>query len=210
MQLLRRDSSIEITEATVTTAAGNRSSGKEVMQQQLQLERAFVTKSSLIAAAFFGQRKWFWSLRFKIGANSVFALNDTQCSIAAIEGESLCISCTATCTNAVVRNNGPCSAAPDLSRCGVQGKESDTHLGKVYRSIRVCILGRQAKMQGIVSKGIAPLVHMPETWSKSLENLPRCQQKACTTNTNHKLNRKVHTPSNRQKSSSVHPTPNRV
>jgi predicted transcriptional regulator len=84
--LLQRDGSIEITEAVVTAAVGNRDSGKKVMELLLQTERAFVTKSSLTAAAFFGQQEWFERLRSKIDADSIFAQNDMQCLIAAIEG----------------------------------------------------------------------------------------------------------------------------
>jgi predicted acetyltransferase len=84
--VLQRDASIEITEAIVTAAAGNRSHGKKAMTLLLQTGCTFATKSSLIAAAFFAQPHWFESLCSKIDSNSLFAQNDMQCLIAAIEG----------------------------------------------------------------------------------------------------------------------------
>jgi predicted acetyltransferase len=84
--LLQRDGSIEINEAVITAAVGNRGSGKKVMELLLQTERAFVSKSSLTAAAFFGQQELFERLRSKIDSTSVFAQNDMRCLIAAIEG----------------------------------------------------------------------------------------------------------------------------
>ena len=85
-QLLQRYPRIEITEAIVTAASGNWRSGQRVMRLLLRTKRAVVTKSSLMAAAFFGQWEWFRGLRSKIGANSMFAQNDLQCLTAAIEG----------------------------------------------------------------------------------------------------------------------------
>jgi predicted transcriptional regulator len=84
--LLQRDPSIRITEAIVTAAAGNSICGKKVMELLLQTSRPFVTKSSLIAAAFFARHDWFESLCSKIVAYSCFAQNGMQCVIAAIEG----------------------------------------------------------------------------------------------------------------------------
>jgi predicted acetyltransferase len=84
--LLQRDASIEITEAVVTAADRNRGSGKKVMELLLKTERAFVKKSSLSAAAFFGQQEWFERLWPKIDSNSLFAQHDMQYLIAAIEG----------------------------------------------------------------------------------------------------------------------------
>jgi len=56
------------------------------MELLLQTERSLVAKSSLVAAAFFGQPEWFEGLRSKIVTNSAFTQNDTQCLTAAIEG----------------------------------------------------------------------------------------------------------------------------
>jgi hypothetical protein len=86
--LLQRDASIEITEAIVTAAAGNEYSGEEVMELLLETDRAFVAKSSLIAAAFFGRQKWFESFRSKIEADSLLPQNDMHCLVAAIEGRN--------------------------------------------------------------------------------------------------------------------------
>jgi hypothetical protein len=84
--LLQRDVTIEITQTIVTAAARNRFSGKKVMKLLLQTARAFATKSSLIAAAFFAQHHWFETLCSKINDNSLAPQNDIQCLIAAIEG----------------------------------------------------------------------------------------------------------------------------
>jgi hypothetical protein len=49
--LLQRDASIEITEAIVTAAAGNGSSGKEVMELLLQRDASIEITEAIVTAA---------------------------------------------------------------------------------------------------------------------------------------------------------------
>jgi hypothetical protein len=101
--LLQRDTGIKITEAIVTTATVN-FLGQEVLELLLQAERAFVTESSLIAAAFFGHQEWFRSLRSKRDANPVFPQNNMQCLTAAIEGGNMSI--LDACLESTYESNG--------------------------------------------------------------------------------------------------------
>jgi hypothetical protein len=84
--LLAKVPNLIITESVVTAAAGNTNCSEEVMQLLLGKDLISVKLSSLSAAAFFDQKKWFQILWAKIDVDSSFPQNNRQCLSAAIEG----------------------------------------------------------------------------------------------------------------------------